>query len=312
MSRLDYEDYVPRRAATARRGTPAPALDGAASRPTSAEVDAAIRRLPALPALLHELMRELRDADADIKRLEERISSDASLTTRVLKMANSPFYLRSGEVVDVRRAVMTLGFRTVANLVMAAGLRNTMSAAQKIPTYDGNGVFLFSLASGMACAKLSRRTPSLRPVADEMFVAGLLHDVGRIAMSEFYPRLSAAIGTRRDVSLDPVFEQEHLGIDHQYVGRLVLERWGLPDELLAPITRHHDPVDSIADQPLVVGVAVVDAALELRGFARTGKITRWTGRVASLCHALGLDVAQLDAILDQVEDEVASLAGTFS
>lgn len=312
MSRLDYEDYVPRSTNRGRRGTPTPTLDGVSSRPTSAEVDAAIRRLPALPALLHELMRELRDADADINRLEQRISSDASLTTRVLKMANSPFYLRSGEVVDVRRAVMTLGFRTVANLVMAAGLRNTMSAAQKIPTYDTNGVFLFSLASGIACAKLPRRTPALRPVADEMFVAGLLHDVGRIAMSEFYPRLAAAIGSRRDVSLDPAFEHEHLGIDHQAVGRLVLERWGLPEELLGAITRHHDPVEAIADQPLVLAVAVVDAALELRGFARTGKITRWTGRVASLCRALGLEVTQLDAVLDEVQDEVSSLAGTFS
>jgi HD-like signal output (HDOD) protein len=311
MAKLRYDDYVSRDSRRPR-GTAAGSHTGVADvRPSTAEVDAAIRRLPALPALLHELMRELRDADADIKHLEERISSDASLTTRVLKMANSPFYVRSGEVVDVGRAVMTLGFRTVANLVMAAGLRNTMGPSLAIPTFQSNGVFMFSLASGLACARLPRKVAALRDVADEMFVAGLLHDVGRIAMSEFYPRVKREIEANAASALEPVSEHRLLGIDHQQVGGLVHQRWGLPEELLGAITRHHEPVEAIADDPIVLGVAVVDATIDQHGYARTCRNPNASGRVETLCRALGTDTDVVEDVIASVEDEVSSIAGSF-
>ena len=312
MAKLRYEDYVPRATKTPGSSRPPVADVRADLRPTTAEIDTAIRRLPALPALLHELMRELRDDDADIRRLEERIASDASLTTRVLKMANSPFYARSGEVVDVRRAVMTLGFRTVANLVMAAGLRNTMAKVESVPTFAPNGVFTYSLASGLACVGLQRVVPSLRPVADELFVAGLLHDVGRIALSDFYARASQEIQAAPATALDPVNEQRILGVDHQTVGGLVRERWGLPDELVGAITRHHEPVDAIRDEPVVLAVALVDATLEFHGYARTVRKPEAEGRVASLCSVLDADPAAALQILSTVEDEATSIAGSFA
>lgn len=311
MARTRFEDFVQRPEASP--GTRASSTAVRADvRPTAAEIDTAIRRLPALPALLHELMRELRDADADIHRLEERISSDASLTTRVLKMANSPFYARSGEVVDVGRAVMTLGFRTVANLVMAAGLRNTMAKVESVPTFERNGVFTYSLASGIVCGRLSRKVPALRPVADELFVAGLLHDVGRIAMSDFYARVADEIGAHPKTALHPPGELELLGTDHQAVGALVRERWGLPDELVGAITRHHEAIDTIRDEPVVLAVALVDAALELKGYARTFRNDAAAGRLASLCAALDTDDETVLGILDQAQDEVSSIAGSFA
>lgn len=310
MPRIRYEDYVP-------RTTPAPAgpRSGEARadvRPTTAEIDTAIRRLPALPALIHELMRELRDEDADIGRLEERISSDASLTTRVLKMANSPFYSRSGEVVDVRRAVMTLGFRTVANLVMAAGLRNTMAKVSLVPTYEPNGVFAYALASGLACGRLPRIAPSLREVADELFVAGLLHDVGRIPLCDVYARASDQIMESPATALDPVEESRMLGVEHQAIGGLVHERWGLPDELRGAITRHHEPVDAIRDDPVVLAVALVDALLEFHGYARTVRKEAAETRVEEIAGVLAIDSERVAAILGEVEDEARSIAGSFA
>lgn len=312
MAKLRYQDYVPR--SEPARGKRAASATTVRSdiRPSAAEVETAIRRLPALPALLHELMRELRDADADIRRLEERISSDASLTTRVLKMANSPFYARSGEVVDVRRAVMTLGFRTVANLVMAAGLRNTMAKVENVPTFVANGVFTYSLASGLACARLARKIPALRSVADELFVAGLLHDVGRIAMSDFYGRAAEEILADPARRMHPDGEKELLGTDHQAVGGMVLERWGLPEELHGAITRHHEPIDAIRGEPVVLAVALVDSALEVAGTARTTKLEASRPRLDELASVLETEADAVLEILGEVEDEVASIAGSFA
>lgn len=309
MSRLRMEELL---------GQPDPARrrrEGAAARsfvaPTTAEIDAAVRRLPPLPALLQELLRELRDADADIKRLEDRIKSDPSLTTRVLKMANSPFYARSSEVVEVQRAVMTLGFKTVSNLVVAAGLRGSMTGAKAAPGFERNGIFLHSLATGLACARLGAFVPALREVRDHLFVAGLLHDVGRVALCEFYQPHAPSLVTPEDLGLPPSVEQKLLGTDHQLVGGRVHECWQLPEELLHPITRHHAPVEELAEHPMTLAVAVADAHLNRQGYARLHQ--QPTGPfLETACAALGVGHEKVADRLETVTEEVRSIAGSLA
>lgn len=309
MPRIEFEKFVGKSSTTgAARDARIARADDTVS---TADVEAAVRRLPALPALLHELMRELRDENADIGRLEERIASDPSLTTRVLKMANSPFYVRSAEVVDVKRAVLTLGFRTVANLVMAAGLRNTIARSQHVPGFVANGIFLHSLAAGLGASRLARGVPALRADAKHLFVAGLLHDIGRVALTEFYLLHRADLEQPKRCDLRPEVEREVLGIDHQEVGRLVQERWGLPEELTLPITSHHQPIEAIADQPLTLAVTAVDVYLNQTGYARTTK-AKDDGRLLAACTRLDLDPAELHARLADVGDEVSSIAGSFA
>ncbi len=309
MPRIEFEKFV------GKKSTHGPARDARIARAdesvSTADVEAAVRRLPALPALLHELMKELRSEDADIGRLEERIASDPSLTTRVLKMANSPFYVRSAEVVDVKRAVLTLGFRTVANLVMAAGLRNTIARSEHVPGFVANGIFLHILAVGLGASRLARGMFNLRDASKHLFVAGLLHDVGRVALTEFYLQHRAELEHPKRCDLRPSVETEVLGIDHQQVGGLVHERWGLPEELEAPITLHHEPIERIEDDPLTLAVVVVDLYLNQIGYARTAK-SKDEPRLHAACARLQIDPASLDARLGDVGDEVSSIAGSFA
>lgn len=310
MPRIEYEDFVGGRKRD--RGRRPARIHRAVEPLTGSDVEAAVRRLPALPALLHELMRELRDENADIGRLEERISSDPSLTTRVLKMANSPFYVRSSEVVDVKRAVLSLGFRTVSNLVMAAGLRNTISSSESVPGFVASGIFLHSLAVGMGCSRLARGLTQLRDEGQYLFVAGLLHDIGRVALTDFYLQRKAEILGGPSEELTPDTEREILGTDHQQVGRLVHERWGLPEELLAPITRHHAPVEELRDEPLTAVVSLVDAHLNRAGYARTRKWSGLEDRLRALCAVLDLDPESLDERIGDVGEEVSSISGSFA
>lgn len=309
MPRIEFDNFVGKaRPHASARGT---RIVRASEAVPAAEIEAAVRRLPALPALLHELMKELRDDNADIGRLEERIASDPSLTTRVLKMANSPFYVRASEVVDVKRAVLTLGFRTVANLVMAAGLRNTIARSEHVPGFVANGIFLHSLAAGLAASRLARGVGALREDAKHLFVAGLLHDIGRVALTEFYLQRREELDLPKRRALRPETESEVLGIDHQRAGKLVHERWNLPIELAAPITAHHEPIDTIADQPLTLAVTIVDLHLNQQGYARTEKFEE-KARLLAACEALGVDADGLDARLGDVGEEVSSIAGSFA
>jgi HD-like signal output (HDOD) protein len=303
------EDFVADDTLTRSSGGAAPTASFRA--PEREEIEAAVRRLPPLPALLQELLKELHDRDADIQRLEERVSSDPGLMTRVLKMANSPFYARQSEVVDVSRALMTLGFRTVSNLVVAAGLRSSMKGAARVPGFEPNGIFLHSLATGLGCSRLGNFVPSLREHREFLFVAGVMHDVGRVALAEFYAPHASRLVMREDLALGPEVERRLLDTDHQEVGRLVHVRWNLPDELETVITRHHDPVESLAQEPVTLAVALVDAVLNRQGFGRTQQQPN-AQTIEDCARVLGTDAEKVGDRLADIGDEVQSVVGTFA
>ena len=256
-------------------------------------------------------MSELRNPETDIKKLEEGIASDPGLTTRVLKMANSPFYVRATEVVDVQRAIMTLGFRTVSNLVLAAGLRRSMTVTGRVPTFARSGLFRHSLASAICCARLGQGLPSLAEHRDELFVAGLLHDVGRVALARFYIERAEAIDALGETTIGPHTESQLLGIDNMEAGRRVMGCWGLPSELENPITRHHDDPQKISKDLLTVAVIVVDEYLNRHGFAREYPSVV-EGRLESAAEVLETDLTTIEEQLGGFEDEVSGILGAFA
>ena len=307
MSRIQFDQYVKDGAQNPEktRGT------AQLAPPTQDDVEDAVRKLPPLPALLQQLMSELRNPETDIKNLEEGIASDPGLTTRVLKMANSPFYMRATEVVDVQRAIMTLGFRTVSNLVLAAGLRRSMTVTGRVPTFTRNGLFRHSLASAICCARLGQGISSLGPHRDQLFVAGLLHDVGRVALARFYIERSEAIDAIGDPTITTQSEFQLLGIDHMEAGRRVLACWGLPAELESPITRHHDDPQKLGDDLVTVAVIAADEYLNRAGFARENP-TPEEGRLESAARILGVEITEIEALLESFEDEVSGILGAFA
>jgi HD-like signal output (HDOD) protein len=308
MPKIEFEDFLPDTpSSTSKR------VSAFLAPPRPDEIDEAVRQLPPLPALLQQLLRELRSAEANIAKLEEGISSDPGLTTRVLKMANSPFYMRAVEVVDVQRAIMTLGLRTVSNLVLAAGLRKSMRAGGSIPSFSRDGIFLHSLASGICCARLGQTIPSLNEVKEELFVGGLLHDIGRLVLTPFYRQRRREFEIISEIELTVAAENQLLETDHTRVGTRVLESWGLPAELEAPITRHHQTPERLRTdaQWTTLAVVVVDEYLNLRGFARNGP----SGSDRRLDEAIEALDADRDAVVDRLEDfedEVRSITGAFA
>lgn len=307
MTKIRFDDFVedsfPRSGADGGSAILAP--------PSQEDIESAVTKLPPLPALLQQLMQELRSAEADIGRLEEGISSDPGLTTRVLKMANSPFYKRSVEIVDVQRAIMTLGIRTVSNLVLAAGLRKCMGLSTRLPTFSRNGIFQHSLASAICCARLGAKVAAFREHQDGLFIAGLLHDVGRVALAPFYAERASVVQDVPGRGLSPAAESELLGVDHTEVGRMVHAYWDLPSELEMVISQHHQEPTDIADDRLTLGVVIVDEYLNRRGFARTAPQSI-PDRLEQACGFAGMDPAEIDPILEDFEDEVAGIMGAFA
>lgn len=276
------------------------------------EVETQIRRLPPLSGTIREILDQLRDVDSDMGWLEEHISADPSLATRLLKMANSAFYGVRSEVFTIPRALMTLGFRTSLNVLLAASVRSAFGIASEFHGFQPQGLARHSVAVGTCAATLGRSIPSLKPAGDKLFVAGLLHDIGRVALSPLYTRfLEAVRALSANAPPTPEIERGIFGIDHCTAGEMVIRQWRLPSEFVDPITRHHAAAEALENQPLVLGVRAADLFVHGEGYAILEPRDVENDLNAVLA-ALGTDMNAVRSILSRFEVESEAFLGAVA
>ncbi|MGZ8287797.1 MAG: HDOD domain-containing protein [Telluria sp.] len=225
-----------------------------------------IRDLPALPAIVLELIRTFDDPDADVTALADKISRDPALAARTLRLANSSYYGLPARVKTIRQAILMLGFDTMRTLVSAGGVINALSGRGPNPGLEQ--FWRHSMATAVCARNIARHT---RLNQEHAFVGGLLHDIGRLVLATRFPRQYAAVLAWREQhdAWEVEAEQEVLGIDHQQVGLMLAASWQFPALIQRAIGNHHQPqVDDLGDLPSVVHVAnAIVHALDLCGGA---------------------------------------------
>jgi putative nucleotidyltransferase with HDIG domain len=220
-----------------------------------------------MPPVAAEVMRKAEDPDTAVKEIAELISRDAALAVRVLKIANSSFYAMSREVQTIQQAIMLLGYSTLRSVVVAASMKDVFARfglAERL-------LWEHAVAGAVAANRLAREIGGLN--ADELFLAGLLHDVGRLVMySQDSARYQEVLKVIYAEGGDPVaLEQQHFGFDHCEVGRLVLEKWRLPARLVTAVGGHHAPGSvsgSNGEKPLAAVLEVIDRICLHQGMGR--------------------------------------------
>ena len=281
----------------------------APTRPTLA-IEEAVRRLPPLPTMMTELLREMGSVDADIGALEERISRDPTLTTRLLRMANSAFYAPAADVCAVGQSLMILGLKSARNLVLATAMRAVLGQPRTASAGKSGGIFEHSVAVAVAASRIGSRFDELEDLEESLFVAGLLHDIGMVALAG----VETAGPRVPELHDDPDGERAVFGLDHLEVGRLVHAHWNLPDELLGPITRHHETAESLRDDRLATAIALADAHTDHVGHGVREHEEEDTGpheRRARLAASLGIEDGRLDDHLQDLDEEINSFMGSL-
>jgi HD-like signal output (HDOD) protein len=206
-----------------------------------------VKCLPTLPALYQQLTAELQKEDTSMERIGEIISRDIGLTSKILQLVNSAFFGLPQPISSSSEAVMYLGLSTVRSLVLALQVFSQF----KNPPVEG-----FSLdAIANHCwitAVMARRIARVQirdmKMIDQCFLAGLLHDVGRIILAaglpEQYARLWSAAG-QQGLPLWQA-EQAEFGATHADVGAYLLGLWGLPDPVIEAVALQHSPSTCLA------------------------------------------------------------------
>ena len=200
-------------------------------------------KLPSLPALYYELIRIIEDRDSSVEDICKVLRMDQGLVTRLLKLANSAFYGFSSKVATINQAVQFIGSREIHHLVLATSM---IKAFSKIPSrlVDVTAFWEHSIACGIVTALLAERCH--KPVPEQFFVAGLLHDVGRLILFLYAPGDSVEILKTCEAEEELMFrvEPKVLGFNHAALGAELISLWRLPSAVREMVGGHHNPARS--------------------------------------------------------------------
>jgi len=199
-----------------------------------------ITRLPTLPTVLAQLSGMVSDPKTSAQDVGEAVGRDQALTARLLRLVNSSFYGFRQRIASIDHAVVILGFNALKNLVF------TTSVVQLFPD-TGNGRFdhIAFWEHSIGCAILARRLAGQAnyPQVEEVFVAGLLHDVGKLVEDQFlheeFSQVMDAVNSGRELMAEA--EEKLLGLSHERIGELLCEQWNLPSSVQVPVAHHHRP-----------------------------------------------------------------------
>ncbi|VAX10925.1 Predicted signal transduction protein [hydrothermal vent metagenome] len=229
----------------------------------------------------------MEDPATSAKELGEVISRDTGLTARLLKIVNSSFYGFPSKIETVSRAVTVIGLRELRGLVLAASAVETFS---KIPTEVLNRVHFWrhSVYCGVVAQLVAEECKVLH--SERLFVAGLLHDIGKLIIAHRLPDEMKIIKNRvaAEQRFDFEIEQDVLGFDHSDVGGALLREWKMPPTLCDAVQFHHRPANA---KESLMDAAMVHLANSITGMAEEG-----------------LDV-DIETMIQPIEEEAWSILG---
>ncbi|WLT32628.1 HDOD domain-containing protein [Geothrix sp. PMB-07] len=196
------------------------------------------KTLPSLPLTVVALGEAVQDERCTVDRVLGILSKDPSLSATLLRLANSALYATEGAAMDLRTAVLRLGFDAVANLGTGAAVIRTLKGGTHL---DAVKLWQHSVAVGLTAkgvCVLARRHGQ----AETAFLTGLLHDIGKIALDTCFPEAySEVLQAVADGTYFVDAERALLGMDHAEAGALLAAEWSFPQVIVDVIRDHHDP-----------------------------------------------------------------------
>ena len=232
------------------------------------KIERFIKRMPSLSTTVGKVMEICSRIDASPNELNKVISLDPVLTGQVLKLINSAYYSLMNKVTSLTRAITMLGMNTVKNMALSTAIIRSVSGAKKSKALPTSKFWAHSIGVGV-CAKLLAKANDV-PVmeCEEYFVAGLLHDLGKIPFGDEYIDILHSARKEQRPLID--LEREMLGVDHEQVGRMIAEKWKLNDAMTSAICFHHNPEDAPGEHKVraaYVGLANMYANILDIGYA---------------------------------------------
>jgi HD-like signal output (HDOD) protein len=215
-----------------------------------------LQSLPALPETVQRVREVMANPLSSLHEVAEIITLDPPIAAKVLSVANSAAYGFQQRVDDLNLAVSLLGLRETYSIVLSAAVIDIFAASKM---FDYESYWKEAMCSAAAARLISQAGPeSTRTGA---FTAGLLHDLGRVALAEVAPKRYERVGRGLEGRDLIAVEEEHLGLAHTEAGYELASHWELPTAIAEPIRFHHDPGSAADHGDMVAVVALADVII---------------------------------------------------
>ncbi len=219
-----------------------------------------------LPPVATKVLQLLEDDNIDIRDISKVIETDASLTLKLLRVANSPLYATRNEVNTIHQAIITLGLNRLTNIVLGVSIFSKFLMSSQKQIADLMKRFWWHAScTGMVAKSLSTKINKF--YKENEFIGGLLHDIGKLAMLQFdpvkYQKVVELVQNEHITDIEA--ENRVFTVSHDQVGAEIAKLWKLPSELTTIITYHTFPENSPNHQELVAAVRLADALCEIWG-----------------------------------------------
>ncbi len=267
--------------------------------------------LPPCPPVLAKIAEVSRDPASSARDLGSVIATDEGLTSRLIKRVNSAYYGLRGTISTVTQAVVVLGYREIKNMVYAVGAEDVFLSGGAPEGIDTMALWDHCLQVAVLARQFCYR---LRyPVPEEVFVSGIVHDIGQVIMSHL---LGAEYRKFRDAAraggLDlAAAETGQFGISHPEIGRRLADKWNFPESLQLAVAHHHQlPESQEAPSGIAPFVLAADGVTLARagGKSAEGALALIPEPVREFLH---LDLVRLEESLVKAAEEYANIRSTF-
>jgi putative nucleotidyltransferase with HDIG domain len=198
-----------------------------------------INSLPQFPENILMVQKLINDPSSDMPVIARQISMDPALTADLLKIVNSAQYMLSKKVDNISEAVKMIGIKGIKNLLYSYGTQKILGD----DTADKKKLWEHSYKTAFYAYNLVKNFKNDASLLDDVYVGGILHDMGKIIFSNVHPDLLEKIkdfSTERNLP-SSTFEDLSAGMNHAELGALIAEKWNFPERLVSAIRFHHDP-----------------------------------------------------------------------
>jgi HD-like signal output (HDOD) protein len=208
--------------------------------------------LPTLPTVYAKVTNLMNNPKSSINDIAKIIEVDQSLTSKILRLVNSSFFGFSRKVVSINQAIVLMGFNTIRNTVLSVSVFKGFSGHTN-HGFDLQQFWKHAIACGIISSVLDQKLRA--GFRDEAFVAGLLHDMGKVILNRYFAsefNLTISFAKESQVSFYNS-ERSVIGFSHDEVGEYLADKWQLPFSLVETVALHHQP-DNIRSNPKLVSI----------------------------------------------------------
>ncbi|MCL1892874.1 MAG: HDOD domain-containing protein [Holophagaceae bacterium] len=269
-------------------------------------------KLPPIPHIATQVLKLTSDPDCSLNELQQVIASDQALAAQILKIANSAMFGSMRAIRTLPQAILTLGLNSVKNTVIASISKDLYMKSSmgfyKMIAWEHS---LVSALAGSALAKIFRFHDR-----DEVFLGGLLHDLGKSVLDLKFPAeyekvIKSFYNGETTNALQ--LESEVFGFDHAMVGEALLLHWNLPKEITQCVRYHHNPSSADADCVTLAGFVALGNlfALEMGKGIKTPRKFDEAKAEALKCAGISEDAlaSQTDVIFECIEQDNILITG---